>query len=121
MIETFEKLNEYFNSFGLPAFLKGTEFIEIRNHVNYELNIIGDELNQKCLIQMNIYFFDSNPRNLIEFVDELKNDIAKCKALNCSNGNLYIYKSNPFAQFSSEKENTIQRCYVLLEMEINKN
>lgn len=113
-------LYDFFNSFGIPAYV--TNFVAddtVLPYITYDV-YIGAPLDV-VPIGVKVWYGGGLPTELFETVEKIRAKIGNELQVPCGNGYLYIYPGNPFAQPAADENPDISVMYLNINVSFDLN
>ena len=116
MNTTRKALNDFFSSFGLPAYLSDTLPNDVRMpYITFDL--VEPEALNSAMFTASIWYRDTSTDAVSHKSDEIRDAIGRCLSLSTDSGAIYIYPGSPFSQLRSDPNPETKRA--LLTMTIS--
>lgn len=113
-------LYDFFNSFGIPAYV--TNFVAddaVFPYITYDA-YIGAPL-EVVPIGVKVWYAGRLPTELFETVEKIRVKIGNGLHVPCGNGYLYIYQGEPFAQVAEDDTPGISAFYLNINISYDLN
>lgn len=119
MLETAKALYDFWNSFGIPAYVENNipEEAELP-YITYRL-VKPDAMYQSAYYAR-IWYHDTSFTGILTKAQEIEETIAGGYSIPLSYGNIVLYKEDEFIQLEDSEEDELKIVYLNMIIEVHK-
>lgn len=115
MEETSKAFYQFYNSFGIPAFVEyNVPSKSSLPYITYTLE--KEDFLQNGLQQVRVWYKSTSFKEINIMVDKILNKIGDACRLPLKNGQIVIYKGSPLVQYQPSDDESIKIAYINLEI-----
>ena len=113
-----QALNQFWNSFGLPAFDEGT-VAPTAPMPRITYNVSTDNIDNVVNLSASLWYRSTSWKDITVKAKEIEKRLAEHggEVIKLDNGYMYIYPGTPFTQRMTDPDSSIRRIYINVQVE----
>ena len=118
IMDKYQALHTFWNSFGIPAYDSATVPEENRGDFYITYEVATDSLDRAIPLTASIWKVGTTSwSDISQKAEQISDELVQVKTIPLDIGYLYITRGRPFAQRMSDEDDTVRRIYINLMAE----